>query len=71
MQPLEISMSGDAALKKGSYLVLQPGARGDHSSMRHARGGRVALAHWALGAAVLAVVAWLIGNTLLRWVTLD
>jgi hypothetical protein len=29
------------------------------------------LARWATGAALFAVVAWAIGSTLLRWLTVD
>ena len=51
-----------------SRLVLRPEV--GHRGIGSERGIEMSLA-WAVGAAVLAIVAWTIGNVLLRWVTLD
>ena len=67
-------MDVDGVLRNGREVarpVRRHGADIGHRPMRSERGGQMPLAWWAIGGAVFALIAWAIGNTLLRWVTLD
>ena len=64
-------MNAEANLKSPrdlARLVARPEV--GHRGIGSERAIQMSLA-WAVGAAVLAIVAWMIANLALRWITLD
>ena len=67
-------MNPDASLENGRGFVTLAKAQRERIGHRRTyteRGGQMPLAWWAMIAAGSAALAWALGNTLLRWLTLD